>query len=93
MDDFEICEKCYHCDYFNSDTDNCCPGEDKPCFEYSGPILENIDGYVSKDDLYRLIFKMESQLILNTAQATVLCLHIKDLPSITICERSNPNDL
>ena len=86
MDDFEICEKCYQCDYFNSDTDNCCPGEDTPCFEYSGPVLENIDGYVSKDDLYKLISKLESQLILNTAQATVLWERIKDLQGVTNVE-------
>lgn len=63
-----------------------CPGEDTPCFEYSGPVLENIDGYVSKDDLYKLISKLESQLILNTAQATVLWERIKELPGVTNVE-------
>ena len=35
MNSYNTCDECTSCWYFNSDDDNCCPGSDEACFEYT----------------------------------------------------------
>ena len=43
--------------------------------------MDNIDGYVTKDDLYRLISKLKMQMKLDQDQVHSLCEAIKDMPA------------
>jgi len=42
---------------------------------------ENIDGYVTKDDLYRTISRFRGSSKIDTEQAQALCKAIKDIPN------------
>lgn len=43
--------------------------------------MENIDGYVTKDDLYRMISHFRTSLKINPEQAHELCEAVKALPN------------
>lgn len=44
-------------------------------------MLENIDGYVTKDDLYRMISQFRTSSKINPEQAKELCETVKALPN------------
>lgn len=44
-------------------------------------MIDNIDGYVTKDDLYRLISKLKMQMKLDQDQVHNLCEAIKNMPA------------